>query len=215
MAFPTTSVLDTYDRADNASLGANWTNAIFTGDLSARIVSNQKGGNSDTADNYNSAYWNVSTFGPNCEIYETISVEGFGGTFGGGREFMARLTGLDGTPSGYSTFGNGNGDSTWGIYRYDNGVATLLGATITQAIVDGDAVGIEVNGSTITLYFKAAAGSWTSLGTRTDSTYTGAGNIGAILQQSGAAARADNFGGGTIVTTSVTPPPLVMSPQRR
>jgi hypothetical protein len=48
----------------------------------------------------------------------------------------------------------------------------------------------------ITVYYKAAAGSWTSLGTRTDSSYTGAGYVGLTMYYY-SDRRLDDFGGGT------------------
>ena len=64
----------------------------------------------------------------------------------------------------------------------------------------GDSIGMSMVGSTITVYYKASGGSWTSLGTRTDSTYTAAGRLqlGQWLSSSGVASTIDNFGGGAI-----------------
>jgi hypothetical protein len=83
------------------------------------------------------------------------------------------------------------------VYRVDDNSNTLLGSSFSQAFTDGDSIGITHVGSTITIYFKSGAGSWTSLGTRTDGTYTGAGRI-AIGGFDSTSLTFDDFGGGAL-----------------
>jgi hypothetical protein len=54
-------------------------------------------------------------------------------------------------------------------------------------------------GSTITVYYKVGAGAWNSIGTRTDSTYTGSGYIG-LWADCGTAnsGKFDDLKGGTL-----------------
>ncbi len=42
---------------------------------------------------------------------------------------------------------------------------------------NGDSFGLKIVGSTFTIYYKAGAGSWTSLGTRNDATWSAAGKV--------------------------------------
>jgi len=47
-----------------------------------------------------------------------------------------------------------------------------------SALAVGDAVGVNANGSTITLYYRPVGGAWSSLGTWTDSSVSAGGYIG-------------------------------------
>jgi hypothetical protein len=192
MAFPVSSVLDSFDRADGA-VGANWTK-LWSGDLDLQIVSNLACCN--TANGWANGGWNGATYGPDCEGYVTIS------TVSNTTRVYARVNSLGtaGGPSGYRV--SYDGFSEVKIERMDSGTATLLGALITKSFSNGDAFGIEVVGSTITCYRKPSGGSWASLGSRTDTTYSSAGYIGLELYHE--ITRVNDFGGGEIaVATSV------------
>ena len=134
-------------------------------------------------------WWNVGNLGPNVEVYATMS------TFGPTRLYF-RLQ-QEGTAGfdGYAILAYT--DNNFYVYRVDNGSQTQLGAAISQTFASGDSIGASMVGSLITVYYKAAAGSWTSMGTRTDGTYTGAGKIGVAIFDNISGA-IDNFGGGTI-----------------
>ncbi len=109
---------------------------------------------------------------------------------------VARTVNLGGgTLNGYYLFVNSTSAK---LYRIDSGTNTQLGADFTQTIATGDSFGMSLVGSTITVYFKAAAGSWTSLGTRTDATYSAAGKIGIRGADGTNISLADDFGGGTL-----------------
>lgn len=215
-AFPTTGVLDAFDRADSASMGNDWAGSIF-GDPSGRIVSNQYGPNSDSGNQYAGNIWRYSTapngpttYGPDCEGYFTISA--VGASAEGGYEI---LIGADVTisPDCYSLFGNHGTGSSNSLNRYDNGSFTQLGASFTQRMASGDAVGVERIGSAITGYRKPSGGAWGSLASRTDSTYTAAGYIAVEIQRSSTAHRFNDFGGGTVVTASAASLPGLRRPQ--
>jgi hypothetical protein len=60
-------------------------------------------------------------------------------------------------------------------------------------MAEDDEFGMTIIGSTITVYYKTALGSWTVIGTRTDSTYSGGGKIGVGITARGGV---DSFGGG-------------------
>src|ERR1043166_3222573 len=159
MAFPTQGILDAFTRADNASLGTNWTNKVFTTDLNPRIASNQAGPDTDSGNSYCSAYWNVATFGIDSECFCTVSV-----LASNRHEFYCRLT-SPGTSSvaGFAfaeTFGTAN---EWGLYEITAGVSTALCAKVTQSYSSGDRFGIEAIGSTIQGYYAVGAGSFTSI----------------------------------------------------
>lgn len=198
MAFPTTGVLDNFNRADQEPpLSASWSQGpkSFTAGDRMDIKTNQAAGN---AGNDNNDYWNVATFGPDCEVHWKVSAR----LDTVWQELYARLVNIgSGTSDGYGirlTFIAGASNDELLIFRLDNGALTSLGAAFVQEVAAGDSFGLEIVGSTLTAYYKPAAGSWTSLGTRTDATYSAAGNIGAMLR-GGNTHRGDDFGGGTVV----------------
>lgn len=199
MAFPTTSVLDTL--TGGSSLGGNWTTPTWgypNGATEAAGVG--------ASANQGAAYWNPATFGPDAEAYVTLA------TIPGGANYTAlgiRMTnnGTSSAPSldGYWMWATPSG--SWTLYKLVNnnwpGTSILTG---TQAFTSGDSIGLSAVGTTLTMKYKAAAGSWATVSSVTDATWTGAGNIGFLCDV--AAGKLTNFGGGTIVsapTNSVAP----------
>lgn len=179
--FPTTPILDNFNRADEGPPpSANWTD-IGNG---LEVISNQAAG-SAVGDNI--SYWNPITFGPDSEVYVTIPVT----DVVNGVIYLRFNTG---SFNGYGLI-FGASTSSLSVIRLDGGVPTPLGAAISQAISNGDSVGLRVIGSTIKVYYKAAAGSWTFLDSRTDATYSAAGAL--LLVVVDTTMRLDNFGGGT------------------
>lgn len=189
MAFPVTSILDDFNRADAATLGANWTD--LTNGFS--ILTNQALPEVNSATNL--SFWTAATFGPDCECY--VEVPNKPGVNARNVLIYLRMTtAVAGTEDGYSViFTTASGTDTQGIRREDNGVGTQLGASVSDEFDSGDSLGIEVIGTTIALYNKVA-GVWSQLATRTDATYGAAGYIGMFGNNTGT--RLDNFGGGTI-----------------
>lgn len=188
MAFPTTGILDNFNRADAADLGANWS-LIRWSHLS--IESNQS---SSPEFLVAEDYWNVESFGPDSEVYATVTWGSSDDALVGFYLRMMDPPSLD----GYHILCGG---SSYGIYyfsRFDNGVETILGAYENQNFASGDSVGASMVGDTLTSYHKPAAGSWSALATRTDATYSGAGYLG-LYQAAVDGDYVDDFGGGTIV----------------
>lgn len=196
MAFPTNAtLLDDFNRANvGPPPSASWTSQIFLSDNNAlRVLSNQCG-SSGTGSNQ-TAWWNPTTFGPDVEVYAQVPAFGLSGHYAG---LFARLTGT-GTvaSSGYVFYAVG--DSQAEFYRVVDGTYTAIGAAISQAWLPGDWMGFEVVGTTLTGYRKTG-GAWSVVGTRTDSTYTGAGHIGLYTDNN--TIRFDDFSGGPVVTAS-------------
>ena len=188
-AFPTTSVLDAFNRANEGPPpSSNWTTGIDGGTGSFTVTSNEARLTNGTL---SSAYWNAANFGPDVEVYATI-----GSSIGPSRlHFRIQQEGTAGH-DGYALLAYTPTNELY-IYRIDNGTQTQLGAAISQTISSGDSFGVSMIGSTITIYYKVGAGAWTSLGTRSDGTYTSAGKIG-MAAFDNAEIRIDNFGGGTV-----------------
>ena len=88
------------------------------------------------------------------------------------------------------------GTDTIQLWKTVTNTQTQLGADGSQEVASGDSFGIDANGTTITAWYKPAAGSWTAVMVRTDSGVTAAGYIGLVAQSNSAIW--DDFGGGTI-----------------
>ena len=187
MAFPTTGVLDTFNRA-NGDPGPNWTSPAWLGLHKFQILSNQV--QFTTIGDEGDGYWNPATFGPDAEAYTLIPTISFGGSL------LIRLGSPGASVNGYRLQ---FGASFQILYRLDGGVVTQLGATITATVSDGDSIGIDSVGSTLTAYRKNA-GAWATLETRPDATYSAAGYVGMTSSQD--FVRVDDFGGGTVVAAA-------------
>jgi hypothetical protein len=198
MAFPTTSILDDFNRA-NGLIGSNWSNDTFNYGATATAMTVNS--NQATPENasYGEVYWNPSTFGPDSEAYGTVAVLPHeGGDMGLSICVQSPdTTGADGYRLIYKRLA---GTDTVEIRRVDNGnnPGTLIGSIASQEIAAGDSLGLEKIGSAVKGYYKAAAGSWTQIISGTDSTY-GTGFIGLYSFSTGQNGRWDNFGGGTVV----------------
>lgn len=186
MAFPTTGILDTANRADEGPPpSANWTQVWFNGISGITVFSNQFKPTGAGAD----AYWSAATFGPDTEVYITYATVSARLVLGG------RLTTIgDGTTSGY--YLDYGGATAGRLFRLDSGASTQLGATFGVNATSGDKYGLEIVGSALTAY-KDGGGGFASVDSRTDTTYATAGAIGMAFSASGG--RGDDFGGGTYV----------------
>lgn len=85
--------------------------------------------------------------------------------------------------------------SSFLLVLMNGGGATTLATSGGFTGAAGDAIGVEVLGSTINGYYKPSGGSWSQLITATDSTITGLGNLGLAHVSSNTVA-IDEFGGG-------------------
>lgn len=194
-AFPTTGVLDPFNRGDSSTLGASWTAPVYVGDGDLEVSSNQA--RAAAAYEYCDDYWNVSSPGPDSEAYVTLA------TLPGTDNIIylfARLqspgtSGLDGYEVDYA---QRSGTDQVYVYRIDDATFTQLGATVNQEFSAGDGLGMEVIGSTIRA-LRRSGGTWAELASRTDSTYASAGRIGFGIRNT--TGRVDDFGGGTVVAT--------------
>jgi RHS repeat-associated protein len=189
--FPTTSVLDNFNRTENP-LSTNWVSPLL-GAIQAN-GSTAQGGSAQNASVY------TTDFAGDTEVYATISTKPDSG--------QALALGLRGRDTGSVSTIDGydlvivvqSGTDTWMIRRVDNGVATTL-ASGTQEYASGDQFGLSIIGTTLTAYYNGMV-----LGSATDTTYAAAGKLSLTII--GTSARVDDFGGGSALPTStptVTP----------
>lgn len=190
MAFPTTDILFDFTTNDAAPM-TGWTD-IANGVSAAGGI----GVGSVTTDINVSK--TTASYGPDAEGYFTIVTKPSNGN---GLGVAVRI---DGSNAGYFvTVQTASGTDSVLIFRIDAGPDfTQLGSTISQEFSVGDALGIEVIGTSnnIKAYRKPSGGSWGQIGTtQSDGTYTAAGKLQLEIDFAG---QVDDFGGGTVVTAS-------------
>lgn len=196
MAFPTTSILDDFTRADANNLGSSWTDRSVQDHLEIngnRVAENGSG-------NFGSSYWNVATYGPDCEAYYSVPVLPGGSNY---VRLYLRLTspGVAGETGYMAQWNNSSGL----IITRENSKEsfTNLSSDSAARFVADDQIGFSAVGSTLTVYKNG-----TAVLTATDSTYSSAGYL-AIGMRSWSG-RIDDFGGGTIVTPSAFVPRVIL-----
>ena len=213
MAFPVSSVIETFTGADNTQPpNSSWTNDWDGGGGGFKITTNRAVG----VGGYNTAWYSAVSYAAGCEAYITVAVLPASnshavGVLQRGKDLAG---GVGGVADGYIVFYRRQaGTDTVEVFRIDNNAYTLLGASLSQEFTAGDSLGVEIIESTITVYYKAGAGAWTSLGTRSDSTYPGGGFAG--IASDGTVAAIDDFAAGNVVTATdadekvfVSTPPL-------
>ena len=135
------------------------------------------------------SWWNVAQFGPDAEVWGTITT-----LPGAGNEFrlyvriqqpgslavdayMLRTNQLSGTDEMY-------------LERVDNSTFVRL-LTVSQELAVGDMLLLRVTGARLEAWLRRGS-EWSLLGSVTDTTYPGAGFVGAGIR--GTAARLDDFG---------------------
>jgi hypothetical protein len=198
--FPTTGVLDNFNRASATAIGGNWTTGKVwntTGDYG--IVSDTLAYNPDQYAWYN-MYYNVSTYGADSEAYWTLSTNTPDST--------ADAVGLDlrianpgNSFDGYEVdIDYTAATPVWGIFRVDNGTSTSLDS-LQHDVANGDKMGAEIIGWDITGYHYTG-GAWSAVLSEPDAThaYANAGYIGIYMGAQTISQRFDDFGGGTVVT---------------
>lgn len=205
-AFPTTPILDSFNRANEDPLvgGTNWGGPIFPGMDRMKIVSQAIQQSTVIAGQSGSSFWSANIFGPGTEAYISLSTVWQNAN----SDFWLWICGSNentANASGYQLYIFNNGTIwTWRLFRYDNGVATKLGADLgTQALGNGDRVGIAVSAAgVIQAWYKALGSDWATFGTtRTDTNYT-SGHIGVSKGFVDVTSVLDDFGGGTSQATT-------------
>jgi hypothetical protein len=198
MPSPTTPVLDTFTRANEDPLaGPGWLGGIFSGDAGMRLVSNQARGRAGAGAE---SYWKTS-FPANQELFLTMAGKWANPDVGIAIFSNLQAPGTGGL-SGYAVnpyTSSSLGSDAIDAYRIDSGAFTKLGATASGLTFSaGDKLWWANVAGVLTLY-RFAAGVWTSIFTRTDTTY-GAGYLGFAADDD--TPLLDDVGGGAIGSAS-------------
>lgn len=201
-SFPSAPILDDFNRANEGPPpSANWTNGIAEGfgfSFGHRVLDNElQNATEGVAQNY----WNVETFGPDCEAYITaVNTADAPSTWLVGRLVDPGLS----TCTGYAVqvvSSNAGDDRLYFIYRIDDGLLTSIASTSETGVgpADGDKYGIRIIGDIIYLWGDTGD-SWEIKLSVSDSTYSSAGFIGIVTEAATLSPRWDDFGGGTVVS---------------
>jgi hypothetical protein len=191
--FPTTPILADFliPDEDPLSFGGKFSGPEELGQLQCQLLSHQAA--AESGGTVSSSYWNVGQFSatPGLEAYFDIPV-----ISGTDRVIVTLINNPNtGVENGYESQVNFGGTS-WRLRRLDAGVATTLGANVTQATANGDGTGVRIlpDGTIEVWYRNGSVWGASPLYTRSDSTYTSL-YIGIIII--GTVNRIANFGGGT------------------
>lgn len=190
--FPTTPVLDTFNRANEGPPMTGWTDVAG----GVKVLSNTAVGSAAGA---NVSLYSTA-FSSNQEAYVKISTTPTDGT---DVQIFARFSG--GPGNGYAVTAlkvAGSSNDVIGLIRYDGGSPVGIGSDSTQEYSSADSIGIVCIGSSISVLYKPSAGSWTVLQTVTDATYSGSSNIGLLVNNTSPGV-VDDFGGGNVVVGNV------------
>jgi len=197
VAFPTTGILDDFNRADSTDPGSNWSADQFTAGNANFQILGQRSAPNGGGTVVSEAWWNANQFGPDCEAYCTLRVTASQEI---GLTLRLQNPGVADSCDGYS-YWHDLGNSNSYILRFDNDVGTQLGAGIVQAVDADDRFGFSAVGDQLTAHFSQEGGDFSELSSRTDGTYSSAGYIGANFSTN-LSNRQDDFGGGTVVTVA-------------
>lgn len=189
MAFPVNGVIDNFNRSNEGPPMTGWADLVGGVRVNSNVGATSAGG-------LNLSYYDTILTVADCEVYVTIASNPANNRT---IYVLALLGDISGSSfDGYGLkFNKVSGTDNLQIIRFDNGVETVLGANFSQELVAGNKFGLEIVGSTLTAYVDTGSG-WTSLGSRTDSTYTAAGYLGLGLSSG----TVDDFGGGGLAAAA-------------
>ena len=191
LVFPLTPILDNFNRANEGPPpSSNWT--TIAGQMT--VVSNAAKG-ALSGNTHNRIYWNPTVFGADEEVYATIASKG--GTSGDAVNLYLRLD--PSVLNGYYVqyLENTAGTDSIVLKRMTAGSNTTI-QTYSQEVGAGASIGLSAVGSTLKTYYKAAAGSWTELGSETNTLYSAGGAVGSDIAYTTTSPTFDNFGGGDL-----------------
>lgn len=200
MAFPTTGILDDFNRANETPITTNWTTPAMTGDGAINLASNQLSGGAG----FFNAYYDVATYGPDLEVFATTAdIPGVGESM----SVFCFMADAGTTPDGYCVRLFGGASHTGEIRILNNGSTSLLLSlgTLTTFIA-GDKLGMARIGGIVEAW-AYQSGAWSKLGGVLDTTYVGTATL--ALEMNGSRPRWDDFGGGRVVgAASADDPPI-------
>lgn len=204
MPFP--SILSLLDDANRANTGPPPSGSWSTPSGAAGI---SVSGNQFAGSGAGNVAIYTGSYGPDCEArfkIATLAGNGNGISVVCCGQQVSSLATIDGYTVVHT---QAAGTDTVNIQKMTDGSVVTLGASINQEVAAGDSIGIQRRGTGVEGFYESGAGAWSSLGTRTDSTY-GAGAIGMVMINT--TGRLDDFSGGTYAALSI---PVAMAQYRQ
>jgi len=186
MPFPSSPVLDTFDRADENPI-AGWTTGPPASGM--KVVSNVMTGQ---AAGSNGAYL-PTIYAGDVEMYATLSVEG--GWVDILHYLFDPLSGSD-TQLGYAIITNFPSSGQVSLCRRAVG-SWVVNATASWTFAANDSLGVTKVGNLHSLYAKASGGSWALLASAVDSVLPMSGRLG-VTTDRGTGAAYNDYGGGPL-----------------
>jgi hypothetical protein len=195
MAFPTTPILDDFDRADEGPPpSSSWTNYSFgyTGGLC--IVSNQCVASVDGGVP-RASYWSTP-FNANCEVYFTL--DNLRSPIDNTKNLYIRFNPTTGVSYQLQIFALSTGTE---LALIVNRPVQLILGTYSTTLSTGDRFGLRAIGSTISVWYApVATGIWSEVITANDSNVTAGGNLMVCMNSAGPSQDAiRDFGGGDYI----------------
>lgn len=189
MAFPTTPILDDFNRADEGPPpSASWSFPITTNAGNGLGVSSN---HLVPLPSNAESWYQVAYGGKHQEVYIDITDKSTAGVIS---LFVCIANPeQDNTADGYKVSVD-IATQVGTIYRLDNAVATTLGSSFSFNPSNGDSIGIDANTTSIR-YMTKTSGVWSEVASRSENTYRG-GYLGVGI--GGSLQVLDNFGGGTV-----------------
>lgn len=190
--FQTTPIRENFNRA-NADPMTGWTSI---GADNFKVLSNACQISSLVPDGFAGAYFGT-TYSPGpFEAYYTLSTKPPDGNY----TLIAIILGTASSGNGYAITLNpvaGASNDELHIYRLDAFIGTEIGSLITQEFSNGDGLGIGITSAGVVSAQRKSSGTWTSLGTATDTTYTSP-NATFYIEGDSTTTVLDDIGGGSV-----------------
>lgn len=209
--FPQNSIVDPFTRSDENPIASGWSGPLHSSIGQLQIISNHLAPASSTPLSGNGGSWYTTSYGSDMEAYIMINRPPI--TIATQHCYLfVRLQSLNTTVVdgyGISLEYYDTDQSGTGLNRMDDGSTTgigvdgwgLLGGSFTNWQA-GDGAGLNIIGNRIGGWiYQAARGAWVSIGSAIDSTYTGSGLVGVVMDNG--SWLLDDLGGGPAQIPSV------------
>jgi hypothetical protein len=184
---PSTGLLDSFTGAPGA-LSASWQSPALSDPGTVAIASSGVTAGSTAA---SSATWSATTFTANQEAYLTVPVLPRSGDF---IQVIGRLDKLGATGESCYLLRVTPSTSTWDVRKKISGATSTSIRSFNAPFAAGDSMALQLVGSTVNVFRRPAGGSWSLVGSATDTAITGAGYLAFTLGDT--TARGGSFGGG-------------------
>jgi hypothetical protein len=184
---PSTGLLDSFTGAPGA-LSASWQSPALSDPGTVAIASSGVTAGSTAA---SSATWSATTFTANQEAHLTVPVLPRSGDF---IQVIGRLDKLGATGESCYLLRVTPSTSTWDVRKKISGATSTSIRSFNAPFAAGDSMALQLVGSTVNVFRRPAGGSWSLVGSATDTAITGAGYLAFTLGDT--TARGGSFGGG-------------------